>query len=71
MSSDVPVNGFWIAFMSKLQEGLEKYVPSKLTKLIAKSHWITRNIRIHINKLKKLYRRQKGSALESRDCKFV
>ena len=54
LSSDsaIPVNDMWQTFKDELHLGLERYVPSKMTKPVAKTPWVTRNIRIHINKLK-------------------
>ena len=64
--SDIPVNDMWQTFKDELHLGLERNVPSKMTKPVAKTPWVTRNIRIYINKLKKLYQKQRGCALESK-----
>ena len=65
-TEDTPVDDILADFTSKLEETIEKNVPTKMLKSRQKPPWITAEIGKLLRKQRSLFEKQKGSAYASR-----
>ncbi len=61
-----PVDNILFSFSSALQNAIDKYVPTRMSKAREKSPWISPETKRLLRKQRDLFRKQKGSARASR-----
>ena len=65
-TEETPVDHILHKFTKAIEEGMNKYIPTRMTKIKERSLWITSDIKRLLWKTMKLFEKQKGSAYASR-----
>lgn len=65
-TEDTPVEELWQSFKTALEEAIEQYVPTKMTKSRERPPWITAEVGKLLRKQRRLFEKQKGCARASR-----
>ena len=68
-TTDTPVNDLWKSFTSHLNEGVERFVPTIMTKAKERPPWITPDVGRLLRRQRKLFDKQRGCAYASRAAK--
>ena len=64
-TAEIPVD-ILHKFTKAIEEGMKKYIPTKMTNMKERPPWITSDIKRLLQKTRKLFKKQKGSAYASR-----
>ena len=65
-----PINELWNTFKQNLEDVIQENVPTKTLRTKERSPWINDSLKKKIRKLKKLFKKQKGSSKQSRASEF-